>query len=178
MNKLKSLMFICIIAVMIGAFVKTTYSGGPQIAPGNQTNGNHPLPEMLQQDPPPNQSTIKYVPGEILVKLKKDAPAVQSLEMVNQAGGLSMLSTSSFDSLLQQFGIESAQSVFQQRENQNNMQATDITEGEVEFAKPYKRAATRGDLSRWYHLKLPVDTDIEQAVATFKADVEVETAEL
>jgi subtilisin family serine protease len=137
---------------------------------------------MFEQGSSGKHRPDKYVPGEILVKVKKNSAAAlrfgASSQAAHQDAGLSDATPSSFEQLLRRHHINRIRPAFGRASSGASTRGSAKPGREAESAKPFRRAAERSDLSRWYRLELPADANEQELLELLKLDSEVEAAEL
>ncbi|MHB1038240.1 MAG: Calx-beta domain-containing protein [Pirellulales bacterium] len=161
-------------------------SGDPSLA-ASLGGAAHPLQEMFadSSDLTPKPT---YAPGEILIKLRAQ-PALQSIQSApalrfpasaasaSQAFVGPAEPTGSLQSLLTFYGGASMNAVFP-REVESQILGAGLPQAPpADGGASDPRIAERAALASWYHVSLPPDTDIEKAVADFRATPEVAAAE-
>ncbi|MBL7153766.1 MAG: S8 family serine peptidase [Phycisphaerae bacterium] len=170
-----------VLAVLLTAgVVSGDITGVKQVSKGASAPA-HPLPEMFERGPSAKRRPEKYVPGEILVKLKKRSAAAKKLSALNEPTGLeadSSAEPSSFDQVLSRYSVTSVEPVFRHIKPSPPSKMGAMSAAPAEPVKPFRGAAERSDLKRWYRLKLPADVNEQDMMDLLKSDSEVETAEL
>lgn len=169
-----------ILTVMFSILVAGVVSVSGANGRGNKSHqkslNKHPLSEMLEQDS--KKQKEKYVPGEILVKVKKNSASASILSTLNQKGtNASGKDQSSVEKLLRRHHVDNIHPVFG-RFKKELPKANGNAAKEKNLPKPFKGAAEREDMFRWYKIKLPKGIDEEELLIQLQADPDVEDAEL
>ena len=119
----------------------------------------------------------RFAPGELLIKLKEPPGSygvVQTNVVVAGDGSVVDQPTSPLADLLVSYGIESIEPVFPSLISARPLGSDPLQIVAVE-SDPLD--PERQELSRWYHVALPAGTDVQDALAAFANNPDVETAE-
>ncbi len=134
---------------------------------------DHPLKEMLKKDRKVPKK--EYVPGEILVKVKKGSRAVEVLKRVGQTTPKNDKAAEAIESnlelILKKHGAKAARQIFKDADVSGKSKSQRSTE------KPFKGASERSDLGRWYHIRFPEETNLDEIIQALADEEEVEAAE-
>jgi hypothetical protein len=162
--------WVVILAVVLTGSVVGASSRG--LRRTSRAPASHPLPEMFEQGSSGNRQLDKYVPGEILFKVKRNSAAARkfgaSSQSVQQDAGSSDATSSSFEQLLTRHHISKVGPAFGRLKSGVSSKANARSGKGAESTKPFRGAAKRSDLSRWYRLELPADANEQELLELLK----------
>jgi subtilisin family serine protease len=168
--------------ILSASLVATAFAGLRDVStPGWQTKTNGGLAALKAQgvtQVAPTASggakmdaVTNYVPGEIVVKLRKNSQAATALESAANQGktaAVALGGTNELSVLLQKHGATPKGTVFSRAKRDP---------GGASLRAKTVQETQRDGLFRWHRLQIPKDADMKQVLADFKANPAVEYAE-
>ncbi len=118
----------------------------------------------------PPAAAPRYMPGEVLIKVKPEA--ARAIQQARATGAITATGIASLDALLSRYGVVTIEPVFQGPSDSDAINARF-----PERAKRAPRGAAPPDLGGFFKLSLKPDANIPDAVSAFGLDPNVDVAQ-